>query len=106
MGQGKSNLHKASRDVNVEVVQYLIIQNEAKVQETENTTNFTPLHLASQEGHLQIAKLLIETGRADVNAIDKWRRTPLHLASEFGHVEIVQLLVNHGAKLNALTYKE
>jgi ankyrin repeat protein len=57
----------------------------------------TPLHLAANNGHVEIAKLLLE---ADFNAnavtagsLD----TPLHLAAKAGHEAIVRCLLHYGA---------
>jgi ankyrin repeat protein len=41
----------------------------------------TPLPLATEGGHLRVAKLLVDTG-ANKEAEDDNRRTPLHLAAE------------------------
>ncbi|KAF8418711.1 ankyrin repeat-containing domain protein [Tirmania nivea] len=51
----------------------------------------TPLHHASENGHQEIAKLLIERG-ADAAAANMYGNTPLHRASENGHQEIAKLL--------------
>ena len=46
------------------------------------------VHLASQNGYLVVAELLIQHG-ADVNIRNKNQITPLHLASCLGQLEIV-----------------
>ena len=56
----------------------------------------TPLHLASRQGHLDIARFLVEHS-ANVAAQDQGGSTPLHLASERGHLDLARLLVEHGA---------
>jgi len=43
------------------------------------TNPLSPLHLAVAEGHLGVAKALLE-GRAQANAVDNQKRTPLHMA--------------------------
>ena len=53
--------------------------------------------VASEHGYVDIVKLLIEHG-VDVNDYS-W--TPLHSASEYGHIEIVKLLIENGADVNA-----
>jgi ankyrin repeat protein len=62
----------------------------------------TCLHFATQEGHTEIAKLLIEKG-AGVNAKDKYNEnTPLHMAVQEGYTEIAKLLIEKGADVNTL----
>gem|GEM_PF-854388 len=60
----------------------------------------TPLILASQSGHADIVKILLDAG-AKVNAktVNDW--TPLMLAAEYGHTEVVRMLLDAGAKVNA-----
>ena len=60
----------------------------------------TPLHLASERGHLDLARLLVEHG-ANVAAQDQDESTPLHLASEGGRLDLARLLVEHGANVAA-----
>ena len=69
-----------------------------------NSRNFdnelTPLHLASQQGHLDIARFLVEH-RANLAAQDQFGSTPLHLASQSGHLDLTRFLVEHGANMSA-----
>ncbi len=62
--------------------------------------NATPLHLASEGGHVKAACKLIECG-ADVTAQDNDGETALHLASHVasgrGHVDVARILIEHGA---------
>ncbi len=72
---------------------------------------FTGLGMASQKGHLETARLLLEH-RADVNAWicdappSPWLaftnslppgKTSLYIAAANGHVEVAQLLLDRGA---------
>ena len=61
----------------------------------------TPLHLAAENGHKEIASLFLDKGaQADFgNWSDK---TALHYAAEKGHIEIIELLLSKGANVNAL----
>jgi ankyrin repeat protein len=69
----------------------------------------TLLCIAISEGKLEIAKLIIQSSKADVNkrgACDDgfhniWERTPLILAAQMGYTEIVDLLLKKGAVINA-----
>ena len=60
---------------------------------------FTPLHIASYPGNVELAKMLIRRG-ADVNSKDNYGLTPLHMASQQGHLELVELLIENGANVN------
>ncbi len=61
----------------------------------------TPLHLAAENGHKEIASLFLDIGaQADFgNWSDK---TALHYAAEKGHIEIIELLLSKGANVNGL----
>jgi ankyrin repeat protein len=62
----------------------------------------TPLHVASQEGHVDAVHVLLDHG-AHVNSQDHISWTPLHWASQEGSLKVVQLLLEHEATLNAQT---
>jgi len=69
-----------------------------------NSRNFnndmTPLHIASGEGHLDIARFLVDHG-ANVAAQGRNGATPLHVASLNGRLDLAQFLVEHGANTAA-----
>lgn len=63
--------------------------------------NNTALYIASQNGDLDVCRLLLTHG-ADVNAKNgssQW--TSLHIAANFGHLNICTLLLDHGADIDA-----
>jgi hypothetical protein len=60
----------------------------------------TPLHVASQEGHVDSAHVLLEHG-AHVNSQDHFNWMPLHFASSQGNLKVAQLLLEYDATLNA-----
>ena len=54
-----------------------------------------PLHTACKNGKLQIVRLLVEKGGADINRGNGiFNRTPLHWACLNGHKSIVMYLFN------------
>ena len=59
----------------------------------------TPLHIAIEDGNIDIALLLIKLG-ADVNLQDCEMKTPLHYTAEIGVVSLIENLIDHGANIN------
>ncbi|KAL2068810.1 hypothetical protein VTL71DRAFT_15148 [Oculimacula yallundae] len=69
---GETSLHIAARFGHAECAQILLQgtpEQKADFNLTENTYAWTPLHIASVDGHLPIVELLIEAG-ADINKPD------------------------------------
>ncbi|KAK2195259.1 bifunctional Ankyrin repeat/Ankyrin repeat-containing domain superfamily [Babesia duncani] len=64
----------------------------------------TPLHLAANNGSVEIAKLLIKHG-ADVCALANDSHGALHFAAKRGHADIAELLIKKGASVGAKTAK-
>ncbi|CAK8690765.1 unnamed protein product [Clavelina lepadiformis] len=56
---------------------------------------FTPLHLASQSGHVNLVRMILNQPGVSVEACTKKQRlTPLHLAAKSGYVAVVGLLLS------------
>jgi len=62
--------------------------------------DYTPLHIASERGHFEVAQLLLQHN-ADVNSKAQDDYTPLYIASHQGHLEVAQLLLQHNADVNS-----
>jgi len=82
-----------------DVVQFLIVERAQDV----NTRGFqkeTPLGVACREGHLEVARVLLEYGAdAEVRNAEDW--SPLERASSNGHVKVARVLLEHGADVKA-----
>ena len=59
----------------------------------------TPLHLASRNGHVEVAEMLLDLG-VDPNARNNYNTIPLHFASQGGHLKLVQMLLDRCADVN------
>lgn len=90
----------ACRTGNREVVEYLLRERNI-VNWRGSTEGDTPLWVACENGHVHVARLLIENG-ADVNAANKYGHPPLHHACQNGNVAIVRLLLENKARVHLL----
>uniref|UniRef100_A0A3Q3APQ9 Ankyrin-1 n=1 Tax=Kryptolebias marmoratus TaxID=37003 RepID=A0A3Q3APQ9_KRYMA len=61
---------------------------------------FTPLHVASKYGKVDVAELLLERG-ANPNAAGKNGLTPLHVAVHHNNLDVVKLLVSKGGSAHS-----
>ena len=59
----------------------------------------TVLHVIAQEGHVDVAKMLIHKG-ADVKAVSNLQFTALHIAALNGHVDVAKVLIRNGADVS------
>ncbi|MFP4190533.1 MAG: ankyrin repeat domain-containing protein [Candidatus Hydrogenedentota bacterium] len=96
---GDTPLHWAAREGRVWVVD-LAIEVGISVN-TRNNEGARPIHLAAQNGHLDMVKKLVEEGSHQTSDLN-WR-TPLHMAAALGDAEMVAYLLDHGAQINAMS---
>jgi len=102
---GSTCLLISSRNGHVDVVQYLVLECGADVEQTgsvsfdgETIEGATPLWCAAAAGHIDVVSKLIDTG-ANVNKTTLTNSTPLRAACFDGHLDIVKLLVEKGADI-------
>ena len=68
------------------------------IEEKDDWLGRTPLHLATDAGHIRIVKKLHQAG-ASINVQDKYGRTALHIAAIRQRMSIARYLLRHGADL-------
>jgi ankyrin repeat protein len=82
------------------IVESLVIKDPKGVHSRGFTDNATPLHLASEKGHVKVAQFLLEH-KADVTVQDKYGETPLHRVSQSGPMKLAGTLIERGADVKA-----
>jgi ankyrin repeat protein len=110
-------LHEAARKETKEKFQRLVSKlGKASVHVKERDYEQTPLHCACgtqflilprmplpsnlmlpDSGNQEVASLLLEKYKVEVNIVDKNGWTPLHSACNAGKLSIVDMLLNKGA---------
>ena len=95
-----SFLHYATLSGLPDLVKSLVTEFSLDLNARGLFDDLTPLHLASRDGHVEVARVLLEHG-ADVNVEDISKWTPLRHALDEGHVEIARVLLDKGANVSA-----
>jgi uncharacterized protein len=96
---GMTALHWAAHRGDVAAAVQLI-KGGAALESTTRVGDYTPLHVASKEGHGGVVKALLDAG-ANAKAVTTSKTTALHLAAGAGSVEAVTALLDRGADVNA-----
>ena len=95
--EGYPILHLAVHAGKLNIIQWLISEHIVPIDSAVNTTtgirNFTALHWAAQDGHLEIVQYLVAAG-ADINAKTDGHMV-IHEAVHGGHLALVEWLINN-----------
>lgn len=78
----------------------------AKPDATSVSSGYTPLHVSTQFGHIQIIERLLNVKSLDIDATDHQGMTALHLAISRGYEDICRYLLDNGASINKTTKEE
>lgn len=96
---GLTGLHWAALNDKLGIVEILLYAG-ATVSPITRVGGYTPLHLASQSGHGEVARALLEAG-ADANAYTSTGVSSLHFAAQADAAEAIRALIEHGAEVDA-----
>jgi ankyrin repeat protein len=101
----RTALHWAAASGKVDMVRLLASGDEGRLRARLDVTNNrgrTPLHLATDNNHIEIVRILLDSG-ADPSLANDGGWTALHIAADKGHEDIVDLLLRRGVDINAET---
>ncbi|XP_060553271.1 serine/threonine-protein phosphatase 6 regulatory ankyrin repeat subunit C-like isoform X2 [Ruditapes philippinarum] len=98
-------LHYAARsgndDVMLEMVKHIGVINIQNAVNRQAKNGWSPLLVASEQGHLEVAKILLNH-HARVDVFDEAHgKAALHLAAENGHDQVADMLLWNKAYVNA-----
>jgi ankyrin repeat protein len=103
-----SPLHAAVKKSDFDDVKRLIADGTSV--NIEDYYGASPLHIAANNGHAEIAALLVNAG-ADIEAGARvypdnrvFNATPLIVAAQQGHTKVAEVLINAGANVYAETH--
>ncbi len=99
---GSNALHEMCGMGRIEAALFLIRTLGANPHSVAKN-GFTALHLASEAGNTELARILARDFRLNANAVDiKWGETPLHNACWGGHTgTALSLIKDLGARVDA-----
>ena len=89
----KEELLRASRNGDLSEVKRLEVYVNPNTFDNYETT---PLHLASEYGHLDIVRYLVEERKCGTERYNERKLTPLHLAAREGRLDVVKCLIGEG----------
>ena len=97
----EEKLFELASEGDVEKLSELLASGAGKNINKQDDMKQTPLHMASDRGHLEAVKVLMAHG-ANLDVQDEDGLSPLHTAVMCEHEDIVRVLVEGGADLDLL----
>jgi ankyrin repeat protein len=78
------------------------VERDPEAVHRPNAEGFYPIHLAAEQGHSEVIRVLLRAG-ADVNTPHpKVQATPLQYAAMHGHLDAVRTLLAAGARVDSV----
>nr|XP_024215301.1 receptor-interacting serine/threonine-protein kinase 4-like isoform X2 [Halyomorpha halys] len=96
-GEGRTPLERASFEGRSDIVQTIL---RIGVDFASRKGKVTAVHLAAEEGNLDVLQLLLDNG-ADLNEATTSKKKAIHFAAERGHDLCLSWLLLHGADIES-----
>ncbi|XP_071636411.1 uncharacterized protein [Temnothorax longispinosus] len=94
----KTPVEVAAAYGHLQVVRMLLQYRKLDIN-ARDKDGFTILHIASQEGRLEVVKYLVDKG-SDINAKNTSGTKPIHIAAREGHKDTVEFFLSKGLSIN------
>jgi len=94
------NLWEACRGGKIDAVNEFIESGKIDINIGGGLEKKNALHYAVDAGHLDIVKLILEKGKANVNALTQENRSALHMAAGNDYDDIVFYLLSYPIEAN------
>ena len=105
LGRDRKLLLDAVRQKNTSLVRSLIKSSPSLVgHQYVMCCGGTVLHVAADVGALEIVKIIVEEGHAEISLEDENGETPKELAARMHHVDVVQYLAKAGCTVDVEFY--
>lgn len=102
---GNTLAHLAAKKGSVDVLYAMFDIDKTLVIGAKNRfNNNSPLHLATEGGHLQAVKVMLQNG-VSANEENKLGLTPVHMAAKCGHADIFDVFAKSGVNLRSPSSK-
>ena len=102
---GNTLAHLAAKKGSSEVLQAMFDIDKTLVTSAKNRFNEnSPLHLATEGGHIHAVKLMLMNG-VNANEENKFGLTPVHMAAKCGHADIFDVFAKSGVSLKSPSSK-
>ena len=85
-----------------ELCRLLCERGDVDVDKGYKNSGDTPLHGAAYYGSMECMRILLDVGKANVNAKTNLSYTTLHYAALWGRIEAATLLIERGAEINPI----
>ena len=105
MQDGSTCAHIAAGKGSVSVLLELMKFDKGVVIAARNKiTDSTPLHIATEGGHYDVVKMLMDSG-SSASDENKLGYTPIHIAAKYGHLELINKFASSNVNLRQLSRK-
>ena len=85
-----------------ELCRLLCERGDVDVDKGHKNRRDTAFHFAAYHGSMECMRILLDVGKANVNAKTNLSYTSLHYAASGGHIEAATLLIERGAEINPI----